>query len=205
MGVILRNSSVFLHIPKTGGNWITEIIEERKQLKRLIVEKHADCNRLAILHKNLMKKKPFIFCFVRHPVTWYESWYKYMIVREFKAWGYRPNHPCAPLDVCGDPDFDQFIQNIIKKVPGFVTELYSQYTKKANFIGKQETLCHDFMTVMTRLKIKYNRDKIVVKAPVNESKNMEIKWNKKLLEEIVRLEYAGIVRYGYQRIIRPCR
>ena len=117
--------------------------------------------------------------------------------RNFKPWGYKPFHPCAPLDGCGDEDFNKFIENCILKHPGFVTEMYSQFTKRASFVGKQETLGADTIRLFDELKIKYNRDTIMELAPINESEPRPLKWDPELKREVVKLEYAAIKRYGY--------
>jgi hypothetical protein len=207
MGAVISGGCVFLHIPKTGGNWVVTVLNNLKVLKRKLKEKHADYNRFWILENKLAKKTPFLFCFVRHPVTWYESWYKYMMApeRNFKEWGYRPWHPCARLDGCGDPDFNKYIENIIKVSPGFVTELYSQYTKRCDFIGKQENLINDLLKILRVLHIKHDEYKIKQRAPINISEDIPIVWDKDLLAEIERLEYAAIIRYNYKKINRPCR
>ena len=94
MAIILKNGAVFLHIPKTGGNWVTTILRELNLIKENIAHKHADINhffappsrgRKAIMkyaaHRMLYppKEKPYMFCFVRNPLNWYESWFKYML------------------------------------------------------------------------------------------------------------------------------
>lgn len=198
MGAILKKGAVFLHVPKTGGNWVIKVLG-KKNIKRMLKEKHADYNRFFFMEKQHARKKPFIFCFVRDPLTWYESWWKYMGMdeRNFKGWGYKPFHPCAPLDGCGDPDFNRFIEKCMKKRPGFVTELYSQFTKRANFIGKQETLLQDTLRLLRKLKIKHNDNRIMELGKINASEPRPLKWDPQLRKEMIKLEYAGIVRYGY--------
>lgn len=199
MGAILKKRAVFLHVPKTGGNWIVHVLNKHHLIRKMLKEKHADYNRFFWLERKIARTKPFIFCFVRHPLTWYESWWKYMLMeeRKFKNWGYKIFHPCIPLDDCGDEDFNRFIEKCMNKAPGFVTEMYSQFVKKASFIGKQENLLKDIYQLFEQLKIRHNRDKIGEIAPINESERRPLKWDPALRKEMEKLEYAGIKRYGY--------
>lgn len=199
MGAVLINKAVFLHIPKTGGNWIMEVLRRKKVIKRTWEEKHADYNRFLIIENELAKMKPFIFCFVRNPLTWYESWWKYMLMepRQFRSWASRPFHPCTPLDGCGDDDFNKFVEKCIVKRPGFVSEMFSQFTKQAMFIGKQETLGLDLVEVFDRLKIKHNKQRISEIEPINISEQRQLKWDSSLKKEVEKLEYAAFKRYGY--------
>ena len=89
MALILKNGAVFLHIPKTGGNWVTRILEELDLIDTEVPHKHADvCHffsqwskqgrgifggRLGRDRSQAKQDKPFMFCFVRNPLSWYES------------------------------------------------------------------------------------------------------------------------------------
>lgn len=93
MAVILKGGAVFLHIPKTGGSFITKVLKELGLVSVKRGHKHTD---IAHLHlpigtdiirrlryrvgymAGLYSDTPFMFCFVRHPLKWYESWYRFM-------------------------------------------------------------------------------------------------------------------------------
>ena len=42
MAIELVDGSIFLHIPKTGGNWVTQVLSESKLIKRQVGHKHSD-------------------------------------------------------------------------------------------------------------------------------------------------------------------
>ena len=227
MALLLRNGAVFLHIPKTGGNWITKVLQESNLIKGRISHKHADIERFfsplygnrAELFKYFLKKlrvsrqqKPFMFCFVRHPLSWYESWFKYMSqpALQWRDWGDENDiynwHPNATLNGLGDPDFNQFVRNVIRKRPGYVTELFGWYTKsQIDFIGKQENLPEDLIKVLKIMKLDFDEDLIRNYKKVGESPMPaeRIVWDADLKEEVSRLEYAGTVRYGYTSTGKP--
>lgn len=64
--MILTANAVYLHVPKTGGNWINSILlhKTEKEIEHGIPKK-----------KDL---RPYIFCFVRNPWDWYVSFFEYI-------------------------------------------------------------------------------------------------------------------------------
>jgi len=149
MALVVKNGVVFLHILKTGGNWMTKILQEMDLIEKNLSSKHADIehffNPYVSRHAQLLKHKarvmvgprylrtkPLFFCFVRNPLTWYESWFKYMEQPD-KQWlhcGKDGNvvsgwHPNQILNGLGDGvSFAESVQNVNRKRPGCVTEFY---------------------------------------------------------------------------------
>jgi hypothetical protein len=99
----------------------------------------------------------------------------------------------------GSPDFNTFIDNVNRKRPGFVTELYGWYTRPGVFVGRQENLRRDFLTALRMAG--FNPDPAIIKAfpRANESSaDVPIpEWDPEVWSETLRLEYAAYVRYGY--------
>lgn len=245
MALLLKCGAVFLHIPKTGGSWVTEVLEEQGLIQRHICHIHSDLHQvLRYLHisKTLsyelsahikpyisldLKRKlnvwsrqvtfkslqetqvidntPYIFCFVRHPLHWYESFWRYMCKQKWPILGnqYDPNnwHPNAPLNGLGNTDFNQFVRNVIRMRPAYVTEMYGWYTLPGtNFVGKQENLAEDLITVLTELDVKFDSDRIRQHQPANvtESKSTPFRWDEQLCQDLLKLEMATFRRYGYE-------
>ncbi len=221
MALLLNNGAIFLHVPKTGGNWVTTILRESNLVKSEISHKHADIDMVFpsvfinrnVLLKYIMRKlrvfrrsRPFTFCFVRHPLSWYESWFKYMSQpsRSWKDWGDEFDkynwHPNSILNGLGDPDFNQFVRNVIQERPGYVTELFGSYTKrKIDFIGRQENLVNDLIKVLRIMNVDFDEEFIRnhKKEGTSPEPKERIVWADDLKSEVSKLEYAGIVRYGY--------
>jgi hypothetical protein len=223
MGVILKSGAVFLHIPKTGGCWIEDAITAIGQTHRRLSHRHADMTRV-MHYKKLEPFRPrrwlrdrriglsagprlganYRFCFVRHPLKWYESWWRYMESMNWNRWGAQGFaeawHPNAALNGLGSPDFNEFVSNVVRVRPGYVTELYSRYTdERIDFIGKQESLVDDFIHVLNELNISFDEQQVRELAPVNVSQTPKerVHWDPQLRELVTRLEYPALVRYGY--------
>lgn len=228
MAITLKNGAVFLHIPKTGGNWVTTMLHELGLVAEVVSYKHADLDRffapkvpqkgrkalLKYTFKQLFEPKsgpqPFMFCFVRNPLAWYESWFKYMDKHRYRwrHWGDAHDvnkwHPNSILNGLGQCDFPQFVQNVNSKRPGYVTELYGWYTKpQMDFVGKQEQLVDDFIKVLTIMDVKFDEDFIrgYGKVGVSPEPDNTLTWPEPLRLETALLEYAGLVRYGYQQTL----
>lgn len=238
MALVLKGGAVFLHVPKTGGTWVTSILEQCGLVEGTVGHKHADVDRLLApeeggpasrlvssarrrvksVARRLRGKPPevklpaasppFMFCFVRHPLRWYESWYRYMSQphMDWKDWGREGEpgrwHPNRPLNGLGDEDFNGFMENVVEARPGYVTEMFSWYTRpEVAFVGRQENLREDLIRVLDRLELPFDEE-LIRNAPrkhVSRPRDeVEVRWDPELKEEVRRLEYAGIRRYGYE-------
>ena len=226
MTVLLKNNAVFLHIPKTGGSWIYHVLETFKLVQARLGHEHADYEH-ALWHDRFhrdgkvvrhlirraigssraptaMPHKSFKFCFVREPLKWYESYWRFMQSQNWQLWGDEINpykwHPNAMLNGLGSPDFNTFMHNVNKKRPGYVTEMYGWYVRPGvNFIGKQESLVEDMIKAFALMKWDVDADKVRSVEKLNESPSNIPKpqWDPALKKETLRLEYAGYARFGY--------
>ena len=62
-------NSCWLHIPKTGGIWVEELL--------LSCVEGAEMARHRHIGIGCCPEGRFIFAFVRHPYTWYQSYWSY--------------------------------------------------------------------------------------------------------------------------------
>lgn len=214
----LIDGSEFLHIPKTGGTWVYRILEENNLVKQKGIggHVHATYDMVAFARgrrwplRGLNRRRgkagqsAYRFCFVRHPLQWYESWWKFMCGIGWDDWGDPddPNgwHPNIALNGLGSDDFNQFVGNVVQARPGYVSELYFSYAKPGiSFVGKTENLAKDFLDVMAIRGLPIDEASVRAKGPVHSSKPppQPIEWDPKLREVVMRLELPALVHFGY--------
>jgi hypothetical protein len=232
MALLLKCGAVFLHIPKTGGTWVTRVLTDQGLVRRPFGDIHADMVRvlcplpfmpagrtplrtaakkiLLLPYRRRIEQTDFRFCFVRHPLQWYESYWRYQVGGwgghgAWKNWGDERDptqgwHWLVPLNHVTDDDFNGFIRRAVARRPGYVTELYGWYTQGGiGFVGKQENLVTDLIRVLKVLNVNFDEDRIRRTPPANVSRRpkIPIAWDPELRREVERLEYAALVRYGY--------
>jgi hypothetical protein len=147
------------------------------------------------------QKDPFIFLFVRNPIDWYESYFKYILKLKFKRFSSSINHlhPMSSLNDCYSEDFNIFIDNIIKKEPGYLTNLFARYvhSDKVSFIGKQENLAADLIEALGQTSLTFDERKILQFPEVNKSEEKRIDWSKKNYSLILRHEKLIYHKFKY--------
>ncbi len=226
MTILLKNGAVFLHIPKTGGIWVHTVLEALDLIQAPLGHEHSDLehafwndrfHRDAKVFRHILRRAmgshrapatmapdAFKFCFVREPLKWYESYWRFMQTRNWQVWGddqdpYRW-HPNAMLNGLGSSDFNEFMHNVNRKRPGYVTEMFSWYVRPGvQFVGKQESLEDDLIRAFSLMKLNIDVAKIKALGRQNESPGHIPKpqWDPALKRETFRLEYSGYVRFGY--------
>jgi len=222
MALLLKGGAIFLHVPKTGGRWVTKVLEASGLVVSKLGHMHADADRVLsplggsgfnllsfIVRRRLgllPRTNPFLFCFVRHPLRWYESFFNYNC-EDAVNWRYEGDvdnaeqwHPNAPLNGLGSRDFNVFVRNVIAKYPGYVTDMYSRFASpQVAFVGQQEHLCDDLIDVLKTLRLPFDERFIrnFEEVGVSPKQATKFDWDPALEAEVTRLEYAGLVRWGY--------
>lgn len=215
MSILLKNSNaLFIHIPKTGGLFCTQALRQLGLEKTVIGNAHSDIQEInhfasifpnqyirktlhfqADMHKLVMQA--FKFCFIRYPLSWYESFWKYKVCR----WDYGNEHniykyhPLKTLYSVREDNFNEFVIRLNEFYPGFVSTLYNHYiTPDIDFIGTTENLKQDLIYVLELLSYKVDKQKILSLAPYNVSPSLKGNpiWDETLKKEIKQLEYSGI-------------
>lgn len=84
-----------------------------------------------------------VFAFVRHPLTWYRSYWAWKD-RMF-SW-----NPCNPLDrTCANADFEVFIRNVVSNFPdGYLNSIYPFFLQCCTHAGRFENLRSDLAKIL---------------------------------------------------------
>jgi len=165
MMAIQISRAIFLHIPKTGGTWITHYFKESgmdHEAQELAELAHMNGVKLKSL---IGKPEDLVFCFVRHPLTWFRSYWQCKQVLIPRLGGY--------LDTIVDLPFKEFIDKMLDEYPGYLEDFTKGYLEVCRAIGKQENLRNDLNSILTMLRIPYDKELLYSKPFVNKVESNE--------------------------------
>jgi hypothetical protein len=200
---LIRANALFLHIPKTGGTWIEQALMQ----SGLAIEPVDVIDGVTYRHPvlpNIKDRFPFTFTFVRHPLSWYESWWKFQAGQwiEFEpgVW-----HPQRVLEPFRSDNFSDFIRHCIDREPGYVSRMYEWYIgppgqQFVDFVGRYECLVDDLVRILTILEQPFDEAALRTQDRVNVSRRLrgEPVWDDDLKRQILALEVPAIRRYYSQ-------
>lgn len=217
MAELLRNGAVFIHVPKCGGNWVRAALRDQRLWRCRIGFKHstpAHIDDVWRFHRRQFLKhlptrpdvtprklrRAYKFCFVRNPVTWYESWWKFM-AGDWHPWEAGRWHPQRPIDDCGDDDFNRFVENVLRTRPGYVSEMYDWYARGVDFVGRTENLTDDLRRALAGCGLDVDVEALhrVPAENVSEPRRGLPRWDPYVLERLVASEREAIEVHGYER------
>lgn len=172
---------IFFHIPKAGGTWVRNAL---KYSTNVLVEinKHP-------VPKDCLYIGNFTFCHVRHPLSWYRSYFDY---KQRVGWRFDKG-----LDTLKSDTFDEFIERVIKEAPGHLTKMYERrQVGSMVFVGKFENLREDTVKALELAGQPFDKNKLLDFPPMNVSK-AHSKWDTGLAKEILKHERVLLQKYGY--------
>lgn len=208
-----KSRAMFLHIPKCGGNWVEGVIQAAGIKHVHVDDRHAHLTNIVTaieqgypLVDGIQRTVEKVFTFVRHPVTWYQSYWRYHTGAQISyiAADHLTSHSTTdsfntrPLAKCGNPNFEQFGENCLQQLPGYVTNLFYKYTKDIWFVGKQENLRHDLCYALDCLGEEYDRNVIMAHPAKNIGVGPKPAWSEDLQQRIMAAESVAMERYGYE-------
>ncbi|MBU0459048.1 sulfotransferase family protein [Patescibacteria group bacterium] len=167
MALALPNS-VFFHIPRTGGTWVRHAIKNAEiksyEVNCFFCKKSSEYNNTSYFHNNFdtvntsVLEGKFRFAFVRHPLRFYQSIWKYKMVC---GWDKDNDFDMA----CASDSFEEYVDNCFKfSERGMVTSIYQWYLGEdlsyVDFVGKQEYLYLDLVTALTLAGENFDEEKL---------------------------------------------
>ena len=207
MMVLITDKVLFMHIPKTGGVWLSYAMRRAGMQPIMLGHQHNHFPQLLQLHDEEWYKKYFIFTMIRHPLTWYQSRWAFRVKH-----GWRLGHP---LDLnCASNDFHVFMDNILRYKPdGWVTWLYEQYINNVpggiDYVARLEYCVEDAIDIFTKANIDFDPSTIYNTPRANDSdmggfssKHWAV-YTPELMERVLAVESKIIDRYYSDYQIDP--
>ena len=108
----------------------------------------------------------FTFAFVRHPLTWYQSYFSY---KQRKGWD--PNNRWDDTVRCDS--FTEFVEKSLDETPAYYSKLLRRFVGRAGdeieFVGRFESLTDDLIRALKLAGEQFDADVIRETPPVNQS------------------------------------
>jgi len=189
---LLDYNAIFFHIPKTGGTWVHHALENSGIKIELFTPNGFPHSNYE--DENIEDK--YTFAFVRHPMNWYKSYWCWRIATGWeKDW---------QIDIkCRNNNFTRFIQNVVEYQCPFVTRIYDHhigFPKQLTFVGKQENLANDLVTVLNHLEVDFDEKKLRKTARQKVSLQNPA-CPTPLYKKLMTLESAVLKEYKYAQTI----
>ncbi len=197
------------HIPRTGGSWIEAAI------RVLGIACHRWVGReppwIPSKHALLAQYKPrtclssvqSIAVFVRHPLPYYESVWKWISVsnRMRKQWTWHPHLQAIKVH-SRTVGFDEWVSSMLDLHPLWYTRLVEQYVGPSggefcDWIGRTETLSTDFLQLLSDFGYDLLDEKRteIVNIPKSNTRSQTVEWDDDLRGRVLITERDVIERF----------
>lgn len=194
MARVLTEHAMFLHVPKTGGHWVTEALTQARLAKRVWPQHHWPLEDVKNDWRTLYPGRPlpFLFGFVRHPVSWYHSVWRWYTKR-----GWRDKGPM--VNAAKGLPFREFIVTVTDQCPGHLKQSVDKWLgpreEPVDFIGQFEHLQQNLYEALVRSGHKIDRSVLdgIDARNVNGVKGGQM--TDDLVDRIVRSEAELIERF----------
>lgn len=200
MSNLVLKKSTFIHIPKCGGTFLNNVLN---RLELVYIMHRQPQNGHLYLHQMRDIEGKYNFTFVRHPYTWWPSFWNWSKKDRFSFM----ERKC--------PDFDTWIVDYGPFWMGQYTRLIQRYVGedplypckyKIDYVGKSETLKEDLLTALTNAKENVNQNTysdIYTKIEADEKLSNRQEYDKKISdaskEIIYNTEKYVFDRFNYER------
>jgi len=191
--VLIFRNAVFLHVPKTGGSWVTEAVRTAGlDFEEYLVDGdfHGDLSYCPYRDR-------FIFAFVREPLSLYQSYWRFKTTR-----GWDPRNP---FDVdCAAPTFEAFVENVLRLEAAWCSRMFEDYVGRTpadeiDFVGRFESLVDDLVSALGLIGVRFDERALRATPPVNVSTvdRALTRWTPALAEQVRHSEQRARARFGY--------
>jgi len=185
MPCLILPKSQFLHIPKTGGKWVQQALQAGGVEFEEWSVTHCDV-------RSAPYPERFTFSFVRNPLTWWQSVWRYGMVRKTRNQSIWPPFRETLLG----ESFGEFIEDVLAEHNGLCSRVFANFT--GQFVGKQESLAEDLVRALTAAGETFNEGRIMAEPPYHlTDKSFDTCYTPELMAAVIMAERDAIGRFGY--------
>ena len=220
MRYLPQQKILFQYIPRTGGHWVKDAmvkldIDNQALKRQAMFMPHGHC---LLGHYPMLKRIGIksIFTFVRHPVAYYESVWKWLSAnltpnnnrfrRLMRLWRW---HPFKSAVFYYNADFNTWVNRLLDNDPLWYTRMVESYVgppggEFVDFIGRTETLKDDLLrafTVMGCGEIVVKKIHLLTDKKINNI-DQTIVWQPEVKSRLVESERLVISRFYGRHINR---
>lgn len=191
MSTLILDECQILHIPKCGGKWVQQALEAGG----------VQYTEWHVAHATRPHKDLPAVAFVRHPLTWWQSLWRYRMGR---GW---PGDE-VPFRVAGEPynleplfsdSFAKFAQNVLRDCPGYCGRIFELFVGPVAFIGRQESLAGDLVRALQMFGVEHDAKRIWTTPPYHVTdKGFDASYTPELRAAMAEAEREAIERFGYR-------
>jgi hypothetical protein len=193
--------SCFLHVPKTGGNWVNQAlavagvpcqtVQKARHPQSWAGYGHADLGDLAGI-------TVFRFAFVREPTDWWRSFWAYRM-----RTGWDAQHEID--SVCRSDHFGVFIEQVVARLPGYISRMYERFVgmprHEIEYVGRFENLAEDLIWALRRAGETFDdtaiRHYVATKVNASDYSRLTAVFPPGLRHALQDAEKQAIQRFGY--------
>jgi len=211
MAIRLNNNSIFIHIPKTGGQWVAHVLRLMGLYSNKEKQSHLNVKKV----KEYLKEDVRFFGFIRHPLEWFKSsWSQHRddpgvrernltCISRGNLW--TAEHSGRQFADFMQGDLNVALEKMIDKYPGFISWLFNEYTEGLDYVGRFEYLRIDLEDILKNLGFKLTIKQIDIienekPSNVHGAKHTE-KFSQRLIDKLFETE-SCIEKYNYSYIPR---
>ena len=198
MAALVLDHCVFLHVPKTGGTWVTSALREQGLVRATIFTAEGADHPTAATVEHASSLP--IIAAVRDPVSWLQSYWRFFQAR---AWQTSSRAPIPCLDTLMDlaaPDFQTFATRYLSRRSGYVSELLRVRVERAAHVCRQERLFQDLRDGLSRCEQPINLEMLQRHPHANVSRSFDVTCLPETAQQIRDAERWVIEHYYPERL-----